>query len=94
MRAVTREGRNAMSQKTIVVLLVALFGFVFSMGCGPNCAVVLSKKTPDAMARDDVERVNAYVEARKAAIAEAKNGKMNIVNKIVYDTIIKGIAGI
>ncbi len=73
-----------MSQKTIVVLMVGLLGLVSLTGCGPKCTETLSKKTPDAMARDDVERVNAYVEARKAAIATAKEGSSLDIEKAKF----------
>jgi hypothetical protein len=73
-----------MSHKTIVVLVLSLIGVVISVACGPKCMVVLSKKTPDVMARDDVLRVNAYVDARKAAIAAAKKGSAYDVEKAKF----------
>jgi hypothetical protein len=73
-----------MSHKTIVVLVFSLIGFVISVACGPKCMEVLSKKTPDVMARDDVLRVNAYVDARKAAIAAAKKGSVYDIEKAKF----------
>jgi hypothetical protein len=73
-----------MSHRTIAVLVFSLLGFVISMACGPKCIEVLSKKTPDVMARDDVLRVNAYVDARKAAIAAAKEGNVYDVEKAKF----------
>jgi hypothetical protein len=73
-----------MTLRTIVVLAFTLVGLTVAVACGPKCPEVLSKKTPDVMARDDALRVNAYVEARKAAIAEAKEGNALDVEKAQF----------
>lgn len=73
-----------MVNRIVTVLTAAFVGSVVFTACGPKCPAVLEKKTPDVMARDDVLRVNAYVEARKAAIAAAKEGNQYDVERAQF----------
>ena len=46
------------------------------LACGPSCPEVKGALDEETIIGEDVARVNAFVEKRKAAIAEAKSGQV------------------
>ncbi len=62
---------KTLSNAFLTVGIVALF-----LACGPTCPEIKGALDEEAIIGEDVARVNALVEKRKAAIAEAKSGQI------------------
>jgi hypothetical protein len=72
-----------MQRKSIVIVsvIVAAIGFTAQMGCGPNCAKLITAKSPEDLNYEDAVRINDFVKRRKAAMKEAEGGNMYAVEE-------------
>ncbi len=70
-----------MQRKTwlITSLLFVAVGFVAQAGCGPNCAKIITTKSPEDLDYEDALRINDFVKRRAAAIKDAEGGNMYMV---------------
>lgn len=63
----------------IVSILIAALGFGAQIGCGPNCAKIVTTKSPEDLNYEDALRINDFVKRRTAAMKAADGGDMYIV---------------
>lgn len=70
-----------MQRKTwlITSLLFVAVGFVAQAGCGPNCAKIITTKSPEDLDYEDALRINDFVKRRAAAMKDAEGGNMYMV---------------
>lgn len=63
----------------IASILIAALGFGAQIGCGPNCAKIITTKSPEDLNYDDGLRINSFVKRRSAAMKAAEGGDMYVV---------------
>jgi hypothetical protein len=70
-------------RKSIIIssVLVASLVFAAQMGCGPNCAKIVTTKSPEDLNYEDSVRINDFVKRRAAAMKEAEGGNMYAVEE-------------
>jgi hypothetical protein len=70
-------------RKSIIISSVLVVSFIIAvqMGCGPNCAKIITTKSPDDLNYEDAVRINDFVKRRAAAMKEAEGGNMYAVEE-------------